>query len=130
MLEQVIYYIPFYFQTVEGVSLTMSGIRSIPLCLSRIVGVVASGIVIIYTGHYVSSQNPIQYNSKLISQLLTLQIPYMVLGQIICIVGTGLLTRIRSGTPTAFWATYLVITGLGHGIGLQLLFTALQVVLR
>ena len=54
----------------------------------------------------------------------------MFLGQTLCIVGTGLLTRIDFGTATAIWATYLVITGLGHGIGLQLPFTALQVVLR
>ena len=53
----------------------------------------------------------------------------MVLGEIVCIVGTGLLTRIELGTSTAIWATYLVIAGWGLGMGLQLPFTALQVVL-
>ena len=54
----------------------------------------------------------------------------MILGEVVSIVGTGFLTRIRLGTPTAAWAAYLVVTGLGHGAGLQLPFTALQVVLK
>ena len=59
MLGQDIYYIPFYFQAVQGVSPTKSGIRSIPLCLSQIVGVVAIGVVVTRTGHYVRSQNTV-----------------------------------------------------------------------
>ena len=51
------------------------------------------------------------------------------MGAIICIIGTALLSRIDLGTRTAIWATYLVITGWGLGMGLQLPFTALQVVL-
>ena len=54
----------------------------------------------------------------------------MVIGSCIGIVGTVLLTRIGLGTPTALWATYLVITGFGLGMGVQVPFTALQVVLR
>ena len=54
----------------------------------------------------------------------------MFLRQTLYIVGTGLLTRIDFGTATAIWAAYLVITGLGHEIGLPLPLTALQVVLR
>lgn len=54
----------------------------------------------------------------------------MVLGEIICVIGTGLLTRIDLGTSTVEWAAFLVIAGLGLGIGMQLPYTALQVVLR
>ena len=54
----------------------------------------------------------------------------MVLGQIICIIGAGLLTRIGLNTSTKEWASYLVITGLGMGMSMQLPYTAVQVVLR
>lgn len=54
----------------------------------------------------------------------------MVVGSVVGIVGSGLLTRIALGTPTVQWATYLVLTGIGIGIGVNLPFTAVQVVLR
>jgi len=54
----------------------------------------------------------------------------MVAGQFVAIIGTVLLSRLNTDTPTAVWATYLVITGVGLGMGLQMPFTALQVVLR
>lgn len=54
----------------------------------------------------------------------------MVLGQAVSIIGTVLLTRLQVVTSTALWATYLVIAGFGHGMGLQMPFTAVQVVLR
>lgn len=54
----------------------------------------------------------------------------MVLGQIVAVIGTAFLTRMNVDTQTAVWATYLVITGLGTGIGLQMPFTAVQVVLK
>ena len=54
----------------------------------------------------------------------------MILGEIVSIVGTGILTRMNIGTPTAIWVTCFLVTGLGHGAGLQLPFTAPQVVLK
>lgn len=58
------------------------------------------------------------------------QVPFMVVGSVVGIVGSGLLTQIALGTPTVQWATYLVLTGIGIGIGVNLPFTAVQVVLR
>ena len=54
----------------------------------------------------------------------------MVLGQVISIIGTACLTKLEVGTSTALWATFLVIAGVGHGLGLQMPFTAIQVVLK
>ena len=54
----------------------------------------------------------------------------MILGEAICCIGTGFFTTIDSGTSTVLWASLLVITGLGIGIGMQLPYTAVQVVLR
>ncbi|MCJ1347434.1 hypothetical protein MMC31_005659, partial [Peltigera leucophlebia] len=53
----------------------------------------------------------------------------MVLGSIVAAVGTDLLTRITLATPTVQWATYMVVSGVGLGLVINLPFTALQVVL-
>lgn len=54
----------------------------------------------------------------------------MILGQLVATVGNVLLARIAVDTPTAAWAAYLAVTGIGTGMGLQMPFTAVQVVLR
>lgn len=54
----------------------------------------------------------------------------MIVGQIICVIGAGAITRINLHTSTTLWATYFVIAGLGMGMGMQIPYTALQVVLR
>lgn len=54
----------------------------------------------------------------------------MIFGAMICILGSALLIRIGLDTPAATWAAFLVVTGAGLGIGMQLPYTALQVVLR
>lgn len=53
----------------------------------------------------------------------------MIFGEVVCIVGTILLTRLESTTSTVAWASYLVVTGLGMGMAMQLPYTAVQIVL-
>lgn len=53
----------------------------------------------------------------------------MIFGEAVCIVGTTLLTRLEPTTSTVTWASYLVVTGLGMGIAMQLPYTAVQIVL-
>ncbi|KAE8423669.1 efflux pump antibiotic resistance protein [Aspergillus pseudocaelatus] len=103
-----LYYIQFYFQSAQLVSPTVSGVRGIPLGISQIAAVVLTGVAVSLTGHYV---------------------PFMILGQVISIIGTVFLARLEVDTSTALWATFLVIAGVGHGMGLQMPFTAVQVVL-
>lgn len=54
----------------------------------------------------------------------------MILGQAIRVIEAGLITRMAFGTRTEEWASYLVITGVGTGMSMQLPCTAVQVVLR
>ncbi len=54
----------------------------------------------------------------------------MVLGSILAVIGSGLLTRIALEIPTAQWAAYIVVTGVGIGLGVNLPYTALQLALR
>ncbi len=103
------YYMPFYFQATQGASATSSGAKYLSLILPEIVAVVVTGTIVSKIGHY---------------------IPFMVGGGCIAALGTGLLTRITLGTPTLQWAAYLVVSGLEIGLGLNLPYTALHVVLR
>lgn len=54
----------------------------------------------------------------------------MVIGELICIVGTALLTQLSPTTSTVSWAAYLVVAGIGKGMAMQLPYTAVQLVLR
>ena len=54
----------------------------------------------------------------------------MLVCTVIGSVGTGLLSTIAIDTPTVKWAAYLVVTGIGIGIGVQMPLTAVQAVLR
>ena len=56
--------------------------------------------------------------------------PYMVSGMLICALGAGLVTRLDLSTPTAQWAAFLVIAGMGLGIAQQMPYAAVQIALR
>lgn len=47
------YYLPFYFQAVQGASASESGVRFVSLAISEMVGIVVTGAIVTKTGHYV-----------------------------------------------------------------------------
>ncbi|KAH0592593.1 hypothetical protein MHUMG1_09583 [Metarhizium humberi] len=102
------YYLPMFFQTVQGATATESGVRYIAMMVPQIVTLALTGAIVSRWGYYV---------------------PYMISGGIIASVGSGLLTTISPATPAAQWSAYLVLTGIGVGMASQLPYTALQVVL-
>lgn len=56
ILVQYAYYLPIYFQSVQGVSTTQSGVRFIALVLPQIVGLVVTGALVSQWGYYVSDE--------------------------------------------------------------------------
>ncbi|TEY64669.1 hypothetical protein BOTCAL_0144g00050 [Botryotinia calthae] len=102
------YYLPIYFQSIQGVTAIESGTRFIAIVLPQIIGLSLTGVVVTKWGYYV---------------------PYMILGTIIAMIGAGLLTTIDTTTSTVKWAAYMVINGWGTGMAQQLPYTALQIVL-
>lgn len=94
------------------------------LALPQIVFVILSGAVVTNWGYYVS-----------ISRCFTivtyyLKVPYMIVGSVICAIGSGLLTTIDTTSPTIKWAAFMVVTGIGTGVCVNLPYTAVQVVLQ
>ncbi|KAH9863980.1 hypothetical protein J1614_009913 [Plenodomus biglobosus] len=103
------YYLPIYFQSIKGSSPTKSGLEFMALALPQIVFIVIAGAVATQWGYYV---------------------PYLILGTAIQLVGSGLLITLDADTSKIKWAAYMVITGIGTGIGVNLPYTAVQVVLK
>jgi len=56
--------------------------------------------------------------------------PVIIIGQIICVVATGLLTRLDINTTVAEWASFMVLSGIGLGMGITIPHTAIQAVME
>lgn len=94
----VIYYLPIYFQSVDNVSPTMSGVYNLPLIVAVTVAMISSGIIITATG---------------------LAVPIMVSGAAIAMIGSGLLYTLDIDTSTGKWIGYQILGGVGWGIAFQ-----------
>ncbi|KAI1346161.1 putative efflux pump [Xylaria sp. FL0043] len=103
-----VYYIPIWFQSVQGASAVNSGIRNLPLLLSVVVTSLFSGGLITVFGYYT---------------------PFMIFGSIIAAIGGGLLTTWKPDVSTGVWIGYQIVFGIGVGAGLQQPLIAVQTVL-
>ena len=98
MLIQI-YYLPIYFQSIEGVSAAQSGIRNVPLVVSVGLSTIISGVLITVFG----------------------QFGYlMVIGAAMEIIGSGLIYTFEIDTSTGQWIGYQIVVGVGVGIGAQI----------
>ncbi|KPM37381.1 putative HC-toxin efflux carrier TOXA [Neonectria ditissima] len=104
----LIYNLPIWFQAVKGTSAVQSGIDTIPLVLSLVVGAILSGAIITRTGYYV---------------------PWMYVATVLTSVGSGLMTTFELNTGHSAWIGYQVLFGLGLGTGMQQASLAAQTVL-
>ncbi|MCJ1397095.1 hypothetical protein MMC11_000287 [Xylographa trunciseda] len=105
----IVYYIPIWFQAIQGVSAVESGIRNLPMILGVVVMSIVSGIGITTLGYFT---------------------PFIILSSILMAIGCGLLSTFRVDTGSAEWIGYQVIAGCGVGLGIQTPVIAIQTVLR
>lgn len=94
----IVYYVPIWFQAIQGASAVESGIRNLPLVLSVSVFSIISGVVVTTSGYY----NPMLFLSTVLAS-----------------VGAGLLSTFQVHTPHQKWIAYQFLYGAGVGIGLQ-----------
>jgi hypothetical protein len=104
----MVYYLPVWFQAVQGVSAVESGIRSLPLVLGLVLVSIISGVGVSIEGHYT---------------------PWMIAGSIVMAVGFGLITTFKPDTGSSVWIGYQALAGIGVGLGMQLPLMAVQTVL-
>ncbi|KAJ3530589.1 hypothetical protein NM208_g9260 [Fusarium decemcellulare] len=103
-----LYYLPIWFQGVTGVSAVGSGIRLLPTVVAQVVASFVSGAGIQVFGQYM---------------------PFMLVGNAVLCVGTGLLTMLKVDTTQVQWIGYQVPYGAGLGATLQVPLVASQTVL-
>jgi len=104
----LIYYLPLYFQTVQGITARESGIRNLPFLVTMLLTPIISGALISTIGYYV---------------------PFMWLRAILATVGSALLTTLRVNTSDGVLSVYQFIAGFGLGICTQIPFNAVQYIL-
>ncbi|KAK2024577.1 major facilitator superfamily transporter [Colletotrichum zoysiae] len=103
-----VYYLPIWFQSVQGVSAVYSGVRNLPMLVGNLIFSLVAGSAVTLWGYYT---------------------PFMLLSSILMSIGYGLITTFGPETPSARWIGYQVIAGAGVGVGMQQPLIAVQVVL-
>ncbi|KAI2784276.1 MFS general substrate transporter [Daldinia loculata] len=101
----LIYYLPLYFQAIQGDSAVRAGIKLLPLLISVVVSSIISGALITATGYYN---------------------PFILVGIAMVAIGAGLITTLDLHTPFANFYGYQVLDGLGVGVGFQASVTVVQ----
>ncbi|GIZ44906.1 hypothetical protein CKM354_000809000 [Cercospora kikuchii] len=104
-----VYYVPIWFQAVKGTTAVQSGIDTIPMVLSLVVGAISSGQLIGRFGYYT---------------------PFAMAGSVLMPIGAGLMTTWNLSTTSGYWIGYQVLFGYGIGVGMQQGGMAAQTVLN
>nr|GAT45289.1 major facilitator superfamily protein [Mycena chlorophos] len=99
------YYVPIFYQAVHGSSATKSGINLLPFLLSAVLVLIASSIATGKIGYYW---------------------PFLVIGPVFVMVGSGLMFTITDSTPVSKIVGYQILVGLGAGLGMQTPTLAMQ----
>ena len=81
------FYLPIWFQAIKGNSAAQAGVRLLPYFLSTVVFVIGSGFAVSKLGYYT---------------------PFLISGNALLIIATGLLTTLRIDTTTGEWIGYQV----------------------
>lgn len=81
------FYLPIWFQAIQGKSPQKAGLSLLPLLLSEVITVIISGVFTSKIGYYT---------------------PLIIIGSAISIVGTGLLITFQVDTGAAKWIGYQV----------------------
>ncbi|MCJ1283209.1 hypothetical protein MMC26_002537 [Xylographa opegraphella] len=100
------YYLPFYFQSVKGVSAENSGVHMIAYLASLMVSGLGAGGLMMVVGYC---------------------IPFLWAGAVIFAVGSGLLTTLNIDSSTATWVGYQFLAGTGFGSTINIAAVAIQV---
>ena len=98
-------FLPTFMQFVDGVSATVSGLRTLPMVAGLLITSVGSGVLVGRTGRY-----------KI----------FPVLGTAIMAVGFGLLSKMSAATPVWRQSLDLFILGTGIGLCMQVLILTVQ----
>ncbi|KAF1349179.1 major facilitator superfamily domain-containing protein [Delphinella strobiligena] len=89
-----VYFLPIWFQAIEGVTPVESGIRTLPLVIATVVGQLSGGLSSAKIGYYTQ---------------------WAIAGTCFMSIGAGLLTTLEVNTSEVKWIGYQIIYGIGYG---------------
>ncbi|KAF2478181.1 MFS general substrate transporter [Lindgomyces ingoldianus] len=93
--QTVIYWLPIWFQAVQSVSPTTSGVRYLPTVLSDVLtSVIGAGM----------------------AQQLGIWNPFLIFGESMVCLGGGLLTTLHPGISSGYWIGYQIFGGIGYSL--------------
>jgi MFS transporter len=98
-------FLPTFMQFVDGVSATVSGLRTLPMVGGLLLTSMGSGVLVSRTGRY-----------KI----------FPIVGTAVMLVGFVLLSRMDAATPMILQSVYLFILGTGIGMCMQVLILIVQ----
>lgn len=101
----LVYFLPVYFQAIQGVSAAQSGIRNIPLILAVSLATILSTSFMGRT---------------------TLWTPPLILGAFVTVAGSAVVYTLDLSSSSAQWIGYQVLIGLGIGISMEVALVANQ----
>lgn len=93
------YFLPLYFQSVQGSSPFTAGVHMLPSIVSQLITAVLSGFAVSKLGYY---------------------LPWAIFSAVLSSVGSGLISTWTVGTNTGTWIGYQIILGVGRGAGIQM----------
>jgi EmrB/QacA subfamily drug resistance transporter len=98
-------FLPLYFQDVRGTSPTMSGLRLLPMMAGLFLTSIVTGLLVSRGWKYR---------------------PFPILGTIVMTIGLALLSTVNGSTSSLEQSLYMLILGMGIGLVMQILVTAVQ----
>ena len=98
-------FLPTYLQWVQGVSATMSGVRTLPLVAGLLLTAVISGNTVSRTGRYKA---------------------FPIVGGLLMALGLYLLSRMDQNTSTLLTSVFMFVFGTGIGLSMQILIIIVQ----
>jgi len=94
----LLYYLPLFFQSIQGVNAIQSGVRNLPLVIAGSFAIVIGGITVTIT---------------------RLTTPFMAIGSALGAIGTGLLYTMDAKTSTGKWIGYQILLGVAFAFPFQ-----------
>lgn len=101
--------IAIYFQAVRGATTLGSGIMYLPLAVSMAITALLGGKLTSFIGY---------------------ANPTLLLGAVLEIIGSALMTTLQPNTPAVKWIIYQIVYGIGIGLGFQPPYVAVQATLK
>lgn len=112
------FFLPIYFQAVQGADPMKSGANVLPSILSQLAVVSMTGFLGEHPSGFLIDQSVIL--TAMVVQQTGYVIPYAMLAAVIGSVSNGLYSTFSPTTSAAKWIGYQILNGIGRGVGMPM----------